>query len=331
MDAEMISPGRGGFQSTRKGRRSRLDPLVWIAIGLTLLALLAFAFTGLVAPSKAAKAKKAQGGVYCGAWITQNVTLHHDLYGCVAGGITIAKSGVTVDLNGHSITGLGEGDGIAAAGVSGVTVKNGTVRNFEAGLRFAGVQNSLVHDTRFSLNSDASAWIEASTGNKFLRLTMTENGDGGFRLIGSSKNRIAGSTISGASDSGVGLEGLSSYNRLVRNKVTLAGEGVKVDDGTGNRVFRNTLSHNGGAGVEVAAEAHATRINENHTNWNGADGIFVEAFGAQINRNHSGCNGGLGINATQLSVGKDNVAGANGDNVGCAGVVCRVALSCGAE
>ena len=78
---------------------------------------------------------------------------------------------------------------------------------------------------------------------------MTENGDGGFRLIGSSKNRIAGSTISGASDSGVGLEGLSSYNRLVRNKVTLAGEGVKVDDGTGNRVFRNTLSHNGGAGV----------------------------------------------------------------------------------
>jgi hypothetical protein len=26
---------------------------VWIAIGLTLLALLAFAFTGLVAPSKA--------------------------------------------------------------------------------------------------------------------------------------------------------------------------------------------------------------------------------------------------------------------------------------
>jgi parallel beta-helix repeat protein len=327
MDSEMISPVRGGFQATRRGRRSRLDPFVWIAIGLTLLALLAFAFTGLVAPSKA----RAQGGVYCGAYITQNVTLQHDLYGCVHGGITIAKSGVTVDLNGHTITGLGEGDGIAAAGVTGVTVKNGSVVNFEAGLRFAGVTRSLVHDTRFSMNSDASAWIEGSTGNKFLRLTMTENGDGGFRLIGSSKNRIAGSTISGASDSGVGMEGLSSYNRLVRNKVTLAGEGVKIDDGTGNRVFRNTLSYNGGAGVEVAADAHATRINQNQTHFNGADGIFIEAFGAQVNRNHSGCNGGMGIKATQLAVGNDNVAGGNGDNVGCEGVVCRINLSCGAE
>jgi parallel beta-helix repeat protein len=329
MDAEMISPGRGGFQSTGRGRRARLDPFVWIAIALTLLAILAFAFTGLLAPSKA-KAK-AQGGLYCGAYVTQNVTLQHDLYGCVEGGIIIGKSGVTVDLNGHTITGLGEGDGIAAAGVTGVTVKNGSVVNFEAGLRLAGVSGSLVHDVRFSLNSDASAWIEASTGNKFLRLTMTENGDGGFRLIGSSKNRIAGSTVSGASDFGVGLEGLSSYNRMVRNKVTLAGEGVKIDDGTGNRVFRNTLSHNGGAGVEVASDAHQTRINENQTNFNGGDGIFVEAFGAQINRNRSGCNGGLGINATQLAVGKDNVAGANGDNVGCAGVVCRINLSCGAE
>jgi parallel beta-helix repeat protein len=327
MDSEMISPARGGFQANRKGRRSRLDPFVWIAIGLTLLALLAFAFTGLVSPSKA----RAQGGLYCGAIVTQSVTLHHDLYGCVQGGITIARSGVTVDLNGHTITGLGEGDGIAAAGVTGVTIKNGSVRNFEAGLRFAGVTGSLVHDTRFSLNSDASAWVEGSTGNKFLRLTMTENGDGGFRLIASSKNRIAGSTIAGASDAGVGMESLSSYNRLVRNKVSLAGEGVKIDDGTGNRVFRNTLSYNGGAGVEVASDAHSTRINENQTNFNGADGIFVEAFGAQINRNRSGCNGGMGINATQLAVGSDNVAAANGDKVGCAGVVCRISLSCGAE
>jgi parallel beta-helix repeat protein len=327
MDSEMISRARGGFQATRRGRRTRLDPFVWIAIALTLLALLAFAFTGLVSPTKA----KAQGGVYCGAWITQDVTLQHDVYGCVQGGLMVGKSGITIDLNGHTITGLGEGDGIAASGVSGVTIKNGSVVNFEVGVHFGGVTNSHVLDTRFQLNSDASALIEGSTGNKFRRLTMTENGDGGFRLIGSSKNRIAGSTISGASDSGVSLEGLSSFNRLVRNKVTLAGEGVKVDDGTGNRVFRNTLSYNGGAGVEVAADAHATRINQNQTHFNGADGIFIEAIGAQVNRNNSGCNGGLGINATQLAIGNDNVAGGNGDNVGCAGVVCRINLSCGAE
>jgi parallel beta-helix repeat protein len=322
----MLMPGRGGFEATRRGRRSRLDPFVWIAIALLLAVLLLFAFTGLVAPSKA-----NGGGLYCGAYVTQDVTLQHDIYGCVDGGIVVAKSGVTVDLNGHTITGLGEGDGIAAAGVSGVTIKNGSVVNFEAGLRLTGVQNSRVLDTRLSMNSDASAWVEGSTKNKFKRLTMTENGDGGFRLVASHHNRIAGNTISGASDSGVMMEGLSSHNRLVRNKIVLAGEGIKVEGGSDNRVFRNTTSWNGGAGIEVAEDSLHTRINENQAHHNGGDGIFIEGTGTQLNGNHAGCNGGMGIKSPVLSASGENWAGGNGDNLGCDGVVCRLSLSCGTE
>jgi parallel beta-helix repeat protein len=181
------------------------------------------------------------------------------------------------------------------------------------------------------MNSDASAWVEGSSQNKFRRLTMTENGDGGFRLIASSRNRIAGSTISGASDAGVGLEEMSSYNRIVRNRITLAGEGIKIDDGVDNRIFRNTTSWNGGAGVEIAGKALNTRINENNAHHNGADGIFIEGTGTQVNRNRAGCNGGMGIKASTLVAGHDNWAGANGDNVGCAGVVCRISFSCGTE
>jgi parallel beta-helix repeat protein len=322
----MLSAGSGGLQAMRRGRRSRrllFDPFVWAAIALTVLALAAFAFTSLAS-------SRAQG-VYCGAYVTHDVKLQHDLFGCVDGGLSVGRSGITIDLNGHSITGLGEGDGIAAAGVTGLTIKNGSIVNFEAGLRLTGVTQSRVVDTRLSMNSDASAWVEGSSLNKFQRLTMTENGDGGFRLIASSRNRIARSTISGASDSGVMLEELSSYNRLVRNRVTLAGEGIKVEGGTENRVFRNTTSWNGGAGIEVAEETVSTRINENQAHHNGADGIFIEGVGSQVNRNHTGCNGGMGIKSTVLSVGRDNWAGGNGDNVGCAGVVCRISFSCGTE
>jgi parallel beta-helix repeat protein len=321
----MISPGRGEFRSTRKGRRSRLDPLVWIAIGLMLAVLLLFAFTGLVAPSKA----KSGGGLYCGAYVTHDVTLQHDIHGCVDGGIIVAASGVTVDLNGHTINGLGEGDGIAASGVSGVTIKNGSVVNFEAGLHFTGVQNSRVLDTRLSLNSDASAWIEGSSRNKFLRLTMTDNGDGGFKLQSSNHNRIAGSSISGASDSGIMMETLSSYNRLVRNKILLAGEGVKVEGGTANRVYRHTTSWNGGAGIEVAEDSVQTRINENQAHHNGGDGIFIEGAGTQVNRNNAGCNGGMGIKSPVLLAAGENWAGGNGDSKGCEGVICRLSVSCG--
>jgi parallel beta-helix repeat protein len=326
MESNMLIPGRGSFDATRRDRRSRLDPFVWIAIGLTLAVLLVFAFTGLVAPSKA-----DGGGLYCGAYVTQDVTLQHDINGCVDGGIVVAKSGVTVDLNGHTITGLGEGDGIAASGVTGVTIKNGSVVNFEAGLRLTGVQNSRVLDTRFSMNSDASAWVEASTGNKFKRLKMTDNGDGGFRLIASNDNRIAANTVSGASDSGVMMEELSSHNRLVRNTITLAGEGIKVEGGSHNRVFRNTTSWNGGAGIEVAEDSLHTRINENQAHHNGGDGIFIEGTGTQVNRNHAGCNGGMGITSPVLVASGENWAGGNGDNLGCHGVVCRISLSCGTE
>jgi parallel beta-helix repeat protein len=326
MDSNMLSADSGGLVATRRGRRSRrllFDPFAWGAITLTVLALAGFAFTSLAS-------SRAQG-VYCGAYVTQNVTLQHDIYGCVDGGILVGRSGITIDLNGHTINGLGEGDGIAATGVSGVTIKNGSIVNFEAGLRMTGVTNSRVLDTRLRMNSDASAWVEGSSQNKFRRLTMTENGDGGFRLIASSRNRIAGSTISGASDSGIMLEELSSYNRLVRNNITLAGEGIKVEGGTENRVFRNTTSWNGGAGIEVAEDSLLTRINENNAHHNGADGIFIEGTGTQVNRNRAGCNGGMGIKASTLVAGHDNWAGANGDNVGCVGVVCRISFSCGTE
>jgi parallel beta-helix repeat protein len=325
MDSHMLSPGRGGLQATRRGRRSRLDSFVWIALALTLLVLAAFAFTGLVSSSR------AQGGAYCGAYVTQDLTLQHDIYGCVDGGLIVGRSGITIDLNGHTITGLGEGDGIALLGVSGVTVRNGSIVNFEAGMRLTGVTGTHVSDTRLSMNSDASLWVESSTGNKFRRLTMTENGDGGFRLIASSNNRIAGSTISGASDSGIGLEGLSSYNRLVRNKVTLAGEGVKIDGGSHNRIFRNAVNWNGGAGIEISSESLNTRINENNAHHNGGDGIFIEGTGTQLNRNHAGCNGGMGIKSPVFVASGENWAGGNGDNLGCDGVVCRLSLSCGTE
>jgi parallel beta-helix repeat protein len=327
MESNMLSTG-SGFEATRKARRSRrllFDPFVAIAIALVLLMLAAFAFTGLISPSN------ANSSLWCGSWVTQDVKLERDIFGCVDGGIVVGASGVTVDLNGHTISGLGEGDGIAVAGVTGVTVVGGSVANFEVGVHLQGVTNSHFLDTRLSGNSDASVWAEASSNNKFRRLTMTQNGDGGFRLIGSHNNRIAGSTISLASDSGIMLEVQSSHNRLVRNKVTQAGEGIKVEGGTGNRVFRNTTSWNGGAGIEVAEDSLATRVNQNQAHHNGADGIFIEAAGTQVNGNHAGCNGGLGIYSSVLVAGGENWAGGNGDNLGCNGVACRLNLSCGTE
>jgi parallel beta-helix repeat protein len=326
MESTKLTAGSDRLSAGERKRTRRIDPLVALAIALTVIALAALVLSSLVSTSRAAGNSLACGGV-----VTQDVTLTHDIVGCTLGGLTVARSGVTIDLNGHSIMGLGEGDGIALVGVRDVTILGGSIVGFEFGMHLFGATGAQVWDTRFVQNSDASVMAVNSSYNKFRRVTMTENGDGGFRMSASSNNRIAGSTISGASDSGVNLEELSSNNRIVRNKITLAGEGVKVDSGTGNRIFRNTLSFNGGHGVEVAEASFNTRINENQANRNGGDGIFIEGVGTQVNRNRVGCNGGLGIYVATFAVGQDNWAGGNGDTAGCKGVVCRFSLGCGME
>src|SRR5436190_9655677 len=84
--------------------------------------------------------------VSCGDTITTDTTLHKDLVNCPNNGILIGADNVTLDLNGHTI----DGDGTPASGCNpvtdfcdfgvgfenhdGVTVKDGSIRQFEGGL-----------------------------------------------------------------------------------------------------------------------------------------------------------------------------------------------------
>ena len=45
----------------------------------------------------------------CGATIAEDLKLHHDLT-CAGAGLIVGADGITIDLNGHTITGLGKGE-----------------------------------------------------------------------------------------------------------------------------------------------------------------------------------------------------------------------------
>ncbi len=47
--------------------------------------------------------------VRCGATITADTTLHHDLLDCPGNGIVIGADHITLDLNGHTVDGAGSG------------------------------------------------------------------------------------------------------------------------------------------------------------------------------------------------------------------------------
>ena len=75
--------------------------------------------------------------VKCGMMVTANLTLASDLHcpGPLAQGaaLLVVASGVTVDLNGHAISGSVSAAGIVVAGADNVTIHNGELRGFGVG------------------------------------------------------------------------------------------------------------------------------------------------------------------------------------------------------
>src|SRR5262245_57242965 len=60
----------------------------------------------------------------CGQTVTTSVTLTADMH-CAGKGLAIGKDGITVNLNGHTLTGSGIQEGIFDAASAKVTIKNG--------------------------------------------------------------------------------------------------------------------------------------------------------------------------------------------------------------
>ena len=60
-------------------------------------------------------AQTAQASDLCGVTIVENLTLDHDQT-CTGDGLVVGADGITIDLNGHTLAGLGTGVGIEVTG-----------------------------------------------------------------------------------------------------------------------------------------------------------------------------------------------------------------------
>ncbi|MDQ4068485.1 MAG: right-handed parallel beta-helix repeat-containing protein, partial [Actinomycetota bacterium] len=96
----------------------------------------------------------AAAHVSCGQTITQNTVLDSDVGPCPAGGngIIIGADNIALDLNGHRVLGtpnvINDGAGIYILGRTGVTVRNGTIRDFDCGVAIEGGSGNTVTGIR---------------------------------------------------------------------------------------------------------------------------------------------------------------------------------------
>jgi len=129
-------------------RRNLLTALLSVA-GLTLAA-----WAGPVA-AQAAPASKV---VTCGQTLTSSARLANSLVGCSGGGLVIGADNITVDLAGHSISGVNAAgsEGIAERS-PGVRIQNGAnqgVPNEGGGIVLVAVTGNTVRGNVASQNRD---------------------------------------------------------------------------------------------------------------------------------------------------------------------------------
>lgn len=274
----------------------------------------------VLATTPTISAASADANPVCGQTITSNTTLTADLGPCANSGLIIGASNITLDLGGHRIFGtpqLLDGAGVYMPGRTGVTVKNGTVTDFDAGVVIDGGSANTVTGITASRN------IGGTVGN-----TRSRFGDG-IAVESSSNNRIIGNqTINNGPFSGIGLYSLVDSDHPRTSSGPSTANLIDSNQVVGNVIGRNGLtSSTDNDGIRLETSTPGNTITNNAVNGSGLDGIalFVGAADTVI-RNNQVTNNGLfrtaARNGDGIMVGRqsdrsiieNNLIRGNGDN-----------------
>jgi parallel beta-helix repeat protein len=200
----------------------------------------------------AAAGQSPPAGLECGDTITADATLDHDLTDCPSNGILIGADGITLDLNGHTISGDGKpvrrcprrqlcDMGVVNDGHDGVTVRNGSLRGFGVG-----------------------ALVAAARGNRLAELSSSRNQFFGYVIADSSRTVIrdsSGNDNPRPDGDGLGVF-FSNDLRIVGNEFRRNGQiGIHLEKSTGNLIKGNEFVDNGDFGVFVQANGNQIRGN----------------------------------------------------------------------
>ena len=257
---------------------------------LSVIALLAL--SGVTA----AAGQSPPAGLECGDTITADTTLDRDLTGCLSNGIIIGADDVTLDLNGHTISGDGKpvrrcprrqpcDMGVLNDRHDGVTVRNGSLQGFAVGVLIGGVR-----------------------GNRLVGLSSSHNQYFGFVIADSARSVIRDSSATdNPRPDGDGLGVFMSHElRIVNNSFRRNGQiGIHIENSTGNLIKGNEFVGNGDFGVFVQADG--TQVRGNHCVRNGT-GILVGPGSRNVIAGNQVSGGGEGI---AIEKGRGNVVARN--------------------
>lgn len=258
-----------GLNPESRGRRVRSSGLASVLIA-SLFAVLAVSGT-------------AAASDLCGATITEDLVLDHDLT-CTGAGVIVGAGDLTIRLSGHTISGPGDSmdpaiSGILIADAAGVSVLGpGTIIGFFAGVRIVTSSELLVTGITASGSHEAGIRLESSTGVRIVENDVSGGGHDAIQLRLSHENVIANNVATATDPTGCDINLVSSNDNLVkRNSLSAAGtSGVQLTrlgtnpPSSGNNIMENEIrDNNHGVRVFNGATDNLVRSNAVVGNTNG--------------------------------------------------------------
>jgi len=234
----------------------------------------------LVALSSSAQAY----AVSCGDYITRDITLKANLNCSVSTGynaINVVANNITIDLNGFTLSGDSGLAGIAIYEHENLTVKNGIVIGFWAGVNATrsnkltinnvnfqnvgvgitsqGSNNAVIRDNKFIQTRSRAISLSASfkgystnhntiSNNEFFRANSAITICGGTAQY----NKIINNLIWKSADHGIHLNN-SSWNQIRGNHILESGDhtAIRLHNASYNEIGDNTLMEGGHAGLSI--------------------------------------------------------------------------------
>ena len=192
-------------------------------------------------------------GLFCETHLTEDLTLTEDLI-CTKDGLIIESNDVTLDCNGHTISGPGNSNiGIIANSLNNITIKNCNIENFYHGISLDNVSNSnvIINNVKGTGRTDISMGtgilLINSYNNQVIANEASLTGDG-IHLMDSWNNIIEGNLLYLNKDDGAKLR--NSNDNLVQFNTMhsqIEDNGLRiVFGGNGNIIHRNDIYNNPG-------------------------------------------------------------------------------------
>ena len=216
--------------------------------------------------------------------------------------LTLTSSNINVDMNGHSISGDGTGNGIVGNNITNIVINDGTIKHFDTGIKLTlssgDVGDQTIQNMTVSNNTTGGILIDGCC-DTFVNITANSNGGIGLR------NNDGDSTVTNVVTNGNGGDGMHLLACCyVVEHVTANGNGGAgiFSDDCCSAVNDTIASNNSGDGIDL--EGCCSTVVSDVTSGNGNDGVFFSGCCGDNRGNNIAVNSkanGNGVNGFEFT------------------------------